>query len=182
MSTEKNKAPKNKRGTAPASLAATVPFRFQPGNPGGAGLKVKLDYSQLRKLCRLNVNTSEIAAFFGVSEDTVQRRMKDDPEVAKIIGLGRANGSISVRRDLFRMSKEGQVGAAIWLSKNICGMREPAQEHVLIERENAVADQILAVVRRTVTDEEYRRILDDMERGGDAASAGDESAPANTAH
>jgi hypothetical protein len=85
--------------------------------------KVKIDVGELEKLCGLQCTNEEIAAFFGVSSRTIERRRKM-PKYAAIMDDARAKGKISVRRSLFKLANSGNVAAAIFLSKNLLGYKD----------------------------------------------------------
>ena len=91
--------------------------------------RVKIDLLELEKLCNLQCTVDEIAAFFGVSSRTIDRRAQSG-KFREIIEHGRAKGRISVRRNLFRQANAGNVAASIFLAKNILGYRDVvANEH-----------------------------------------------------
>ena len=85
--------------------------------------KVKIDIGELEKLGGLQCTIDEIAAFFGVSSRTIERRCKI-PKFREIIENARAKGRVSVRRSLFKLANQGNVAAAIFLSKNLLGYRD----------------------------------------------------------
>ena len=71
----------------------------------------------------------EIAAFFGVSKRNIERRRKVQ-RFSDVMDAAKAKGRISVRRSMFRMANNGNVAAAIFLSKNQLGYRDVvATEH-----------------------------------------------------
>jgi hypothetical protein len=65
----------------------------------------------------------EIAAFFGVSTKTVERRRKVQ-RFSDVMEQARAKGRVSVRRNLFRLASNGNVAASIFLAKNLLGYRD----------------------------------------------------------
>jgi len=85
--------------------------------------KVKIDLAELEKLCAMQCTDEEIAAFFGVSTKTVERRRKV-PRFSDVMEQARAKGRVSVRRNLFRLASNGNVAAAIFLAKNLLGYRD----------------------------------------------------------
>jgi hypothetical protein len=85
--------------------------------------RVKIDLGELEKLATLQCTEAEIAGFLGISLRTLQRRL----HVAKFreaVDGARAKGRVSVRRALFRLANNGNVAAAIFLSKNLLGYRD----------------------------------------------------------
>ena len=89
----------------------------------------KVDLDELEKLCAMQCTDEEIAAFFGVSTRTIERRRKV-PRFNEVIVRGKAKGRMSVRRNLFRLANGGNVAAAIFLAKNLLGYKDVvANEH-----------------------------------------------------
>jgi len=85
--------------------------------------EAKIDLLELEKLCGMQCTYDEIAAFFGVSSRTIDRRRKH-PRFAEIMDRASAKGRISVRRHLFRQAAGNNVAAAIFLAKNLLGYRD----------------------------------------------------------
>lgn len=96
----------------------------QEKNKGGRP-RIDIPVEELEKLSRLSCTLDEIAAYFSCSRDTIERRMKDEPEVREAIERGRAHGKISLRRKQFQiLEKTDNATMAIWLGKNILGQRD----------------------------------------------------------
>jgi hypothetical protein len=85
--------------------------------------EAKIDLVELEKLCGMQCTDEEIAAFFGVSTRTIERR-RQVQKFRDIMDQGRAKGRVSVRRHLFRLAAAGNVAAAIFLSKNVLGYKD----------------------------------------------------------
>lgn len=91
--------------------------------------EAKIDLDELEKLCGMQCTDEEIAAFFGVSTRTIERRRKT-PKFNEIMERAKAKGRVSVRRSLFRLAAAGNVAASIFLSKNLLGYKDiVANEH-----------------------------------------------------
>ena len=98
--------------------------RKHGGRRAGAGRKrVNIDLGELEKLCSLQCTDEELAAWFGVSARTIERRRKQ-PAFAETMERGRAKGRISVRRMLFGQAAKGNTAASIFLAKNLLGYRD----------------------------------------------------------
>lgn len=96
--------------------------------PGGvrprAGRKpVKIDLGELEKLCGLQCNDEEIAAWFGVSARTIEQRRKQ-PQFAEVMRRGKAKGRISVRRAQMKLLEAGNGLMGVWLGKQLLGQRD----------------------------------------------------------
>jgi hypothetical protein len=85
--------------------------------------EAKIDLVELEKLCAMQCTDEETAAFLGVRARTLVRRRKM-AKFSEIMDRAKAKGRISVRRSLFRLANNGNVAAAIFLSKNLLGYRD----------------------------------------------------------
>jgi hypothetical protein len=91
--------------------------------------EMKIDLAELEKLCGMQCTDEEVAAFFGVSTRTIERRRRAKA-FGEVMNRARAKGRVSVRRSLFRLATNGNVAAAIFLSKNLLGYKDVvANEH-----------------------------------------------------
>ena len=93
------------------------------GNGKTGRPKKPIDWKETEKLCALQCSEQEIADWFHVSVDTIERRLREEKNqsFAEYFTLYRVKGKIALRRNLFRLSeKQGHV--AIFLSKNWLGM------------------------------------------------------------
>jgi hypothetical protein len=91
--------------------------------------KVKIDLAELEKLCAMQCTDEEIAAFFGVSTKTIERRRKVERFI-DVMEQARAKGRVSVRRYVFRLASNGNVAASIFLAKNLLGYRDVVSNEV----------------------------------------------------
>ena len=82
--------------------------------------ETKIDLDELEKLCGMQCTDEEVAAFFGVSTRTIERRRKI-PKFNEIMERAKAKGRVWVRRSLFRLAAAGHIAAAIFLAKNLLG-------------------------------------------------------------
>ena len=100
------------------------------GKRSGSGRKsVKIDLTELERLCSIQCTDQELASFFEVDVRTIERRKKK-PAFASALERGRAKGRVSVRRMLFSLAAKGNVAAAIFLAKNLLGYKDYfANEH-----------------------------------------------------
>ena len=83
----------------------------------------KIDLVELEKLCGMQCTDEEVAAFFGVSTRTIERRRRVE-RFRGVMERAKAKGRVSVRRNLFRLASGGNVAAAIFLAKNLLGYRD----------------------------------------------------------
>jgi hypothetical protein len=85
--------------------------------------EAKIDVTELEKLCTMQCTDEEVAAFFGVSTRTIERRRRQS-RFAEVMERARAKGRVSVRRSLFKLANAGNIAAAIFLAKNLLGYRD----------------------------------------------------------
>jgi len=91
--------------------------------------KSKIDLGELEKLCAMQCTDQEIASILGVSTRTIERRRKV-PAFREAMECGKAKGRVSVRRNLFRLANHGNLGANVFLAKNLLGYKDVvANEH-----------------------------------------------------
>ena len=101
------------------------------GKRSGSGRKlVNIDLAELEKLASLQCTDEELAAWFGVSTRTIERRKVTSRSFAEAIGRGRAKGRTSLRRSLWGLAVKGNPAANIFLAKNLLGYKDYfANEH-----------------------------------------------------
>lgn len=83
----------------------------------------KIDLVEIEKLYGLQCTDEEVAAFCGVSTRTILRR-KQMKKFQEAVDRAKAKGRVSLRRNLFRLAANGNVAAAIFLSKNLLGYKD----------------------------------------------------------
>ena len=106
----------------------------------------KIDQTQFEKLCALQCNKGEIAGFFDVSDDSIDRYCKKvyGESFAVVLDKKSSHGKIGLRRAQFKLA-EKNAAMAIFLGKNYLGQKD------VVENTNNEAldklDDILASVR-----------------------------------
>ena len=85
--------------------------------------KSEIDLDELEKLCAMQCTDQEIASILDVSTRTIERRRKV-PRFREAMERGRAKGRGSLRRNLFRLATSGNLGANIFLAKNLLGYKD----------------------------------------------------------
>jgi hypothetical protein len=91
---------------------------------GGGRPQTYIDEKELEKLAMMQCTTEEIAEFFQVSKDTIERRF------AAILKKGYATGRMSMKRQLFKKVQDGELGAIVWWGKNYAGMSDKVEQKV----------------------------------------------------
>ena len=93
------------------------------------GIRARIDEGELEKLAMLQCTDEEVAAWFGVTTRTIERRRKTG-RFAEIMERGRAKGRISLRRTQMRLAEQGSGSVAIWLGKQLLGQVDHIDHHV----------------------------------------------------
>ena len=85
-----------------------------------------INWEQFEQLCSLQCTLSEIAGFFKVSEDTIERAVKRHYKqtFADVFRTKRGTGLISLRRSQFAAAQKGNPLMLIWLGKNWLGQKD----------------------------------------------------------
>lgn len=108
-----------------------------------------IDKTEFEKLCGLMCTKEEIAGWFSVSEDTIERFCKREYEesFAVVHKKHSSVGRISLRRSQFKLAEKSPA-MAIFLGKNYLGQRD------YFEQENNTAieklDRILEGIENAV--------------------------------
>lgn len=141
---------------------------------------------EVEKLCLMQCTQAEIASFFGVSKQAIEKRVADKETLhpykldsgeqveltfREIMDLGYAKGKISQRRALLYAAQGGNVTAMIWFGKQYMGQRDNMEltgkdggpiEHIDL---STLTDEQLATLR-TLAEDIARRKTDEEETDG----------------
>ncbi len=93
------------------------------------GTMAGIDLAELEKLCGLQCTDEEIAAWFGVTSRTIERRRKVK-KFADVMNRGKAKGRISLRRQQMKLLEQGNATMGIWLGKSILGQVDEVRHQV----------------------------------------------------
>lgn len=96
------------------------------------GLLTHEEWEDFEKLCRLQCTEVEIAGWFGISEDTLNRRCKEKYEqtFAETYKKFSVDGKISLRRLQYKAARKGNATMLVWLGKQALGQRDKlSHEH-----------------------------------------------------
>lgn len=107
--------------------------------------RIEIDGENFRKLCGIQCTLSEIASFFGCSEDTIERWCRRELKMnfADAFKKHSSPGKISLRRWQFRAAEAGNCTMLIWLGKQYLGQKD-TQEIVA----NANDDETIKEMRK----------------------------------
>jgi len=95
--------------------------------------KKKIKWKDFVGLCKLQATEVEIASWFEVSVDTIERRCKEKYKktFAEIYKEKSKAGLISIRREMLKIALSGNVTMLIWLSKNYLDFSDKREETIL---------------------------------------------------
>ncbi|MST65151.1 hypothetical protein [Schaalia hyovaginalis] len=81
--------------------------------------------SEVERLAKLGLTQGMIANIIGVSEDTLRRRLKKEPELAEALRAGRVNVRTQLTAKLLDQAlNKNNVRALLFACKSILGLRE----------------------------------------------------------
>ncbi|MDD5391106.1 MAG: hypothetical protein PHD37_17345 [Gallionellaceae bacterium] len=88
--------------------------------------KIDIDIRTLDKLCEMQCTIIEIAGFFNVSVDTIERRVKEASGIrfADYFEEKRGAGRASLRRRQFQLAMKGNGTMLVWLGKQYLGQTD----------------------------------------------------------
>jgi hypothetical protein len=87
--------------------------------------KININWQEAEKLCAIQCTAQEIADWFHISIDTLDRRARSEKGAtfAEFFDKNRVSGKIALRRSMFQMSQK-HPSMAIFLAKNWLKMSE----------------------------------------------------------
>ena len=92
--------------------------------------KLLIDWDELDRLCDMQCTLFEISNWFKCSEDTIERRCKEEKRLtfADYFKKMSAGGKISLRRAQFKAATGGSVAMLIWLGKQYLGQKDKIEK------------------------------------------------------
>lgn len=111
---------------------------------GGRGKQEQIDLAELEKLCSMNCTDEELAAWFGCSSRTIERKRKGADFLAAM-ERGKAKGRISIRRAQMKLAEAGNATMCIWLGKQLLGQRDQVSTE-LTGKDGGPMEQTLTIV------------------------------------
>jgi hypothetical protein len=110
----------------------------KPGRP-----RKEIDLTEAEKLCALQCTAQEIADWFHVSVDTLDKRIREQRGVgfSDFFATHRTNGKIALRRMMFKLAQQNAT-MCIFLAKNHLGMVDKLETDVTTKGESINAPEI----------------------------------------
>ena len=84
----------------------------------GRPKKYDIDKDKVEQLASFGCTNTEIASFFGCSENTIRRNYGEN------LTKGRDKGKIRLRQMQWKAADKGNVAMLIWLGKQVLGQAE----------------------------------------------------------
>ena len=114
------------------------------GNQGDGGGRPPVEFTaeQVIELKALSavLNKSQVADYFGISENTLRAIEKRQPEVSAAYKKGRVNQIAGMGSNLIQLAKAGNVAANIFYLKTQAGWKESEPEAQDIPPINIIVD------------------------------------------
>jgi hypothetical protein len=107
--------------------------------------KIEIDWKNFDKLCTIQCNLEEIAAWFECSVDTIERAVKREKKMgfAEYVTIKRGKGKVGLRRKQYQTAMAGNVTMLIWLGKQELGQKD--RSHIEETGENGEPIKITVV-------------------------------------
>jgi hypothetical protein len=107
----------------------------------------KIPMEEVEKLASIGATQPEMAAWFGVSLSTIEKRLAQEPNHSAL-EKGMAKFKLSVRRKQAQLLEDGNVTMAIWLGKQVLGQRDQSSlaHQMLDEHGNPARPGMVIVV------------------------------------
>lgn len=105
-----------------------------------------VDLSRLPALCRIQATAEECASVLGISQDTLERRLKTEHgcTFSEFYNRYAAPGKCSLRRLQWKLARSGNPTMLIWLGKQWLGQTDKAET----DTKAATAEEIAAELRK----------------------------------
>lgn len=119
--------------------------------------KIEIDFAEVDKLCQIQCTGEEIASFFEISYDTLERRCKEQFKVslAEYIKEKSAKGKSSLRRLQWKAAMNGNVTMLIWLGKQYLGQTDKTNyidESNYNNNKEALRDKLVKELKSDISD------------------------------
>jgi hypothetical protein len=103
----------------------------------------ELTDEQITHVAKLSavLTQEQIADFLEISDDTLRRRMRDDPRVMRAYKRGRANAFGSAGAKLLELVNKGNLGAICFYLKCQAGWRETDPKQIPVDDINKLSER-----------------------------------------
>ena len=106
--------------------------------------RIEIDWKIFDNLCYIQCTLREIAMFMGLSERTIERKVKEERGMTFVsyYAIKKGNGLISLRRMMFQQAEKNPA-ILIFMAKNHLGMADRQDIEVTTREVTAMSDKEL---------------------------------------
>lgn len=124
----------------------------KPGPKGPSKPMGDDDYERLVAMIRIQCTQEEICGVFGMSIDTLNRRISErgDENFAGLYKKHSGEGKASLRRQQWAAAQNGNPTMLVWLGKQMLGQRDKQAVQLSGDEENPLLHKHQVVERRIV--------------------------------
>ena len=117
----------------------------------GGRPRIKIDLKLLADLVTIQCTAAECASVLNVSEDTIDRRLKEENEggFADFYKKHADEGKTSLRRMQWKSANGGSVPMLIWLGKQMLNQRDRQDHGHTLEKSDALSALMEAIDGRS---------------------------------
>jgi len=100
--------------------------RYKTPSPNDGRPRIDINWDAFDSLCRLQCTLLEIASFFNCTDETIERRVKQqyNETFMEHYKKASAGGKSSLRREQWKSALRGNVSMQIWLGKQWLGQKD----------------------------------------------------------
>ncbi len=113
------------------------------------------DYPKLEAMASVGASKATIAKRLDVAATTLDAILKRDRRAAEAFGMGRGQLQSDLVKCLYDAALKGNITAAIYLTKAMCGFTDQPQPQAAESRV-----QIEVKLPAALTEQQYRKLLD----------------------
>lgn len=112
------------------------------GKNKGGRPRIIINWEDFDKLCFLQCTQREIASWFDISEDTIERAVIREKKCgfAEYYAQKSDKGTIAIRRKQYEVAMSGNVTMLIWLGKNKLGQTDKQEISANISTHGQLVD------------------------------------------
>jgi hypothetical protein len=108
---------------AGAPEVPSEPITDFPRTDGGSR-PIEIDMTLVERAAHIGCTNSEIAALLGIQRDTLQKRLRSDPDLKELMDRGREGGKAALRRFQWQNAENGNPTMQIWLGKQMLDQKD----------------------------------------------------------
>ena len=138
----------------------------------GKRTPIQVSEVEIEKLASLHCTQEEIAAWFNLTLEAMESRLRRSKSLREAYDRGIGKGKISLRRHQWKMVEEGNSTMAIWLGKQLLGQRDKTSLEVSQTASSSQSETVNLSLLTTQELQEYYRLRRKMDARAAGAAAG----------